>query len=74
MSKKPVHTVKRGDQCVNVREGGQRASSTHDTQADAAARAREMAIRDQTEHFIHGVDGRIRERNSYGNDPFPPPG
>jgi hypothetical protein len=24
--------------------------------------------------YIHGQDGRIRERNSYGNDPYPPKG
>jgi hypothetical protein len=24
--------------------------------------------------LIHGEDGRIRERNSYGNDPYPPKG
>ncbi|EGD1666955.1 DUF2188 domain-containing protein, partial [Escherichia coli] len=23
---------------------------------------------------IHGRDGQIRERDSYGNDPFPPKG
>ena len=23
-------------------------------------------------HAAHGRDGRIRERDSYGNDPFPP--
>jgi hypothetical protein len=24
--------------------------------------------------LIHGENGRIRERNSYGNDPHPPKG
>ncbi|MCI5039252.1 MAG: DUF2188 domain-containing protein [Donghicola eburneus] len=24
--------------------------------------------------LIHGENGRIRERNTYGNDPFPPKG
>ncbi|MBY0544383.1 MAG: DUF2188 domain-containing protein, partial [Gammaproteobacteria bacterium] len=28
----------------------------------------------KVEHFIHGKDGKIQERNSYGNDPFPPRG
>jgi Uncharacterized protein conserved in bacteria (DUF2188) len=32
----------------------------------AAARAR------QVEHTIHRTDGRIAEKNSYGNDPHPP--
>ena len=36
--------------------------------------AREIAINQKSEVFIHGENGRIRERNSYGNDPFPPKG
>lgn len=28
----------------------------------------------QIELFIHGTNGRIRGRNSYGNDPYPPKG
>ncbi|WP_454289608.1 DUF2188 domain-containing protein [Rhizobium arsenicireducens] len=28
----------------------------------------------KTEMLIHGENGRIRERNSYGNDPHPPKG
>lgn len=26
------------------------------------------------ELFIHGVDGKIRARESHGNDPYPPRG
>lgn len=74
MAKKPVHTVKHGDGWANRREGSERVSSTHRTQAEAAKEGREAAKRDKTEHFIHGEDGKIRERNSYGSDPFPPRG
>ena len=28
----------------------------------------------QSELVIHGKDGRIRQKDSYGNDPFPPRG
>jgi hypothetical protein len=27
-----------------------------------------------TEFLLHGRDGRIRDQDSYGNDPHPPPG
>lgn len=74
MSKKPIHTVPHGDGWANRREGSERVSSTHKTQADAARDGREHARRDNTEHFIHGENGQIRERNSYGNDPYPPKG
>ena len=55
-------------------EGNARASSIHATQAQAISAARETAIRERSEMLIHGENGRIRERNTYGKDPFPPKG
>ncbi|MDP1898635.1 MAG: DUF2188 domain-containing protein [Sulfurimicrobium sp.] len=46
----------------------------HDTQQEAINRARGIAVNQQSELFIQGRDGQIRERNSYGNDPYPPKG
>jgi len=54
--------------------GGQRASSVHKTQHEAIERAREISQNQNSELFIHGRDGRIRERDSHGNDPYPPKG
>lgn len=54
------------------REGSGRASSRHGTQADAIERARQQAIRERGEVVIHRPDGRIRDSDSYGNDPDPP--
>ena len=48
--------------------------SKHYTQANAIAKATELARANNVELLIHGRDGRIRERNSFGNDPFPPRG
>jgi len=56
------------------REDSQRASSLHHTQADAEAAGRVTARREQVEFYLHGRDGQIRERDSYGNDPYPPRG
>lgn len=55
-------------------ERGDRASSVHSTQQDAIDRGREMARNQGTELLIHGRDGRIRERDSHGHDPYPPKG
>ncbi|HLX33804.1 MAG TPA: DUF2188 domain-containing protein [Candidatus Limnocylindrales bacterium] len=55
-------------------EGNSRLTSTHDTQREAIDAAREIAQRQHSELLIHGRDGRIRERDSEGNDPFPPKG
>lgn len=76
MPRKPAHHVVRihDGRWADKREGNERASSLHDTQAEAAEAAREAAVRQGTEVYIHGRDGRIREANSYGNDPFPPAG
>ena len=54
--------------------GNDRATKRTDTQAEAIDLARSIAINQESELFIHGRNGRIRERNSYGNDPFPPKG
>lgn len=51
-----------------------RITQKFDTQKEAIAKAREIAINQKSELFIHGENGRIRERNSYGNDPYPPKG
>ena len=53
-------------------EGNSRLTSIHDTQAEAIAAAREIAINQGSEVVIHRRDGRIRDKDSYGNDPFPP--
>ncbi|WP_312283240.1 DUF2188 domain-containing protein [Pseudescherichia sp.] len=55
-------------------EGNERATSVHSTQAEAIEAAREIARNQQSELLIHGRNGQIRERDSYGNDPFPPEG
>ena len=61
-----VHVERRGDGWAVVREGNQRATSVHPTQAEAAKEGREIARREGTEFFLHAQDGRIREHSSYG--------
>ena len=55
-------------------EGNSRATVRTDTQAEAIAVAREIARNQESELFVHGMNGRIRERDSYGNDEYPPEG
>ena len=54
--------------------GNQRATVRTETQRQAISIAKQIAKSQQSELFIHRQDGRIRGRNSYGNDPFPPKG
>ncbi len=51
-----------------------KASRVFKTQGEAIADARQKAEKQKTELYIHGRDGRIRERSSFGKDPFPPKG
>lgn len=70
----PIHVVRRNGEWAVLREGAQRDSSHHATQAAAIETARLTASRERTELFVHGRNGKIRQRDSYGNDPFPPKG
>lgn len=54
--------------------GNSKATIRTNTQAEAIAVAREIARNQESELIIHGMNGRIRERDSYGNDPYPPKG
>jgi hypothetical protein len=68
------HVIRR-DQDWGVRgEGNTRDTSRHPTQAEAIDAAREIAQNQNSELIIHGRDGKIRARDSHGNDPFPPRG
>jgi hypothetical protein len=74
MSKKNQHVVPHQGGWAVKGAGNGRASSVHGTQRDAIAAAREAAIRQGSEMLIHGENGRIRERNTYREDPHPPKG
>ena len=54
--------------------GNSRVTRTFDTQQEAIDAARDTARREHSELFIQGGDGRIRERDSYGDDAHPPKG
>ncbi len=74
MGKRNQHVVPHDDGWAVRGAGSQRASSVHRTQREAIDAGREIARNQGTELLIHGRDGQIRERDSHGNDPFPPKG
>lgn len=74
MPGKNQHVVPHKDGWAVKGEGNARATSDHDTQRQATEIAREIAKSQRSETVIHRPDGRIRDKNSYGNDPFPPKG
>jgi hypothetical protein len=74
LSRKGQHVVPSVGGWSVKKSGASRATSTHATQDEAVAAATRIARNQKTELYIHGRDGRIRERNSYGSDPHPPKG
>jgi len=74
VTKRNQHIVPHKDGWAVRGAGSQRASSVHRTQQDAIDAGRDIARNQRSELFIHGRDGRIRERDSHGKDPFPPKG
>lgn len=74
MSKKNQHVVPHEDGWAVRRAGADRATKVVPTQKEAEELAREIARNNASEVFIHGRNGQIRERDSYGNDPYPPKG
>jgi hypothetical protein len=74
MSKRGQHVVPDAGGWSVRKTGSSKATSRHATQTEAIQTATRIARTQQTELYIHGRDGRIRERNSYGRDPLPPKG
>ena len=74
MERKGQHVVPRYNKWAVRKTGSDRVTRKFDTQQEAIKVARGFARNQRTEVYIHGRDGRIRERDSYGNDPFPPTG
>ena len=68
---KNQHVVPHGDAWAVRSEGSTKACDGRitPTQREATEVARDIARRRHGELFVHGADGRIRERDSEGHDP-----
>lgn len=53
-------------------EGNSRDTKQCGTQAEAIAYATGIARNNRSEVIVQRADGRIRSKDSYGNDPCPP--
>ncbi len=56
------------------RGGGQRASAHYETKQEAVSAAITLCKNQETELFVHNLDGKIGYKNSYGGDPSDIPG
>jgi hypothetical protein len=75
MSAKSHHVVPNPDGGWDIKKGGaDRASGHFPNQKEAINRGREISRNQHSELVIHRRNGQIREKDSHGNDPFPPKG
>ena len=69
---KNQHVVKNDDKWSVKGAGNLKATRNFDTQKEAIDYAKQIAQNQKSEVVIHGKDGKIRDKDSYGNDPNPP--
>ena len=66
------HVVPNGKNWQVKAEKATKATKNFNTQKAAIAYAKDIAKNQKRELVIHGKDGKIRDKDSYGNDPCPP--
>jgi len=69
-----VHVVPRDGRWAVQMSGVRRAKAVKDTQEEAIDVGRALAQRYRTELVVHRLDGTIRSKDSFGNDPPEIPG
>jgi hypothetical protein len=69
---KNIHVVKNGQRWSVKEEGRKAPLSSHKNQELARQHAVPVAKANRSELVIHGRNGKIRDKDSYGNDPHPP--
>lgn len=74
MSGKNQHVVPHNSGWAVKGAGNSKVTSVHSTQASAIYQVKGIARNQHSEMLIHGQNGQIREKNSYGNDPYLPKG
>ena len=73
MAKENIHVLYRKDGMWEVkREHREKPSAVFEQQEKAIKEGRQMAKKDKVELVIHDSHNRIVDKDSYGNDPFPP--
>jgi len=72
MSNQNVHVVPDGKRWAVKPEGQASAASSHLTQHAAEEAGRRLARNNQSELVIHRRNGTIRDKDSFGGDPYPP--
>jgi hypothetical protein len=68
------HVVSLGQGWAVKEEGGSQPFAVFRTQSEAWERAKSIARKERSEALLHGKNGLIRARSTYGYDPRRPRG
>ena len=68
MAKKNQHVVPFGNGWAVKSAGATKATIITTKKSDAITAGKGIAQKNHSELIVHGKDGRIKERNSYGKD------
>jgi hypothetical protein len=68
MAKKNQHVVPLGNGWAVKGEGNSRFTAITERKREATIIARDIARNNRSEVVIHGKDGKIQDKDSYGND------
>ena len=66
---KNQHVVSEGERWAVKAEGASEPFAVFKTQSEAWEKAKSIARKERSEALLHGKDGQIRARNTYGSDP-----
>ncbi len=70
-----MHVVPNQNGGWDIKTGGAEKAYRHfERKTDAVDCGRDISRNQRGELYIHGQDGRIQEKDSYGSDPYPPRG
>lgn len=74
MSKRNIHTTYNKDRGIweTKLEGQKKPLASSKTKTTAQQKSIREAKKREVEHVIHNIDGKISDKDSYGNDPNPP--
>ncbi len=66
------HVVPRGGAWAVRSENASRATRIFENKAPAVSLAHRIAMKNRAELVIHGRNGQIQDKDSFGRDPNPP--
>ena len=72
--KKNIHVLYKDEKWISKEENSDNILKSFDTKDEAIEYSRKIAIKNKVELIIHNINNKISNRDSYGNDSYPPNG